>query len=181
MANPALIAGDGGATTTTCRFLADAPRQPRTVDAWKAFAGELATALRGLETDEWLVLSLRGRNRFVQFMDQGRAGLRAETVSDFYLADDDHLTEQDREQLLALGWSAPTNLPDEFGHRPDGSPNYFVDLVNPVPLAEVALLAVNTLVAVHGAVHPSALEYSTGGEGNVSIRFPNLGIRRARG
>ena len=88
------------------------------------------------------------------------------------------LSERDRELLLGLGWDAPTNLPDEFGHRPDGSPNYYLDLANPVPLDEFAILAVNTLASVYGAEHPNALEYSTGSERNTSIRFPNLGIRR---
>lgn len=161
-------------------FLAGAPRQARAVDAWKRFAHELASALRGLEEDEWLVLSLKHRNRFVQFMNQGGAGFRAEAVSDFYLEDGDHLSEHDRGALLELGWDAPTDLPDEFGHRPDESPNYFLDLANPVPLEELALLAVNTLVHVHGAEHPNVLEYSTGSEDKASIRLPNLGIRRAR-
>jgi hypothetical protein len=161
------------------RLLADAPRQPLTADAWKHFAHELAIALRGLEEDEWLVLSHKKRNRFDQFMHQGGAGIRAEAVSDFYLGDGDRLSERDHELLLELGWDAPTNLPDEFGRRPDGSPNYLVDLANPVPLDELAILAVNTLASVYGAEHPNALEYSTGSEHNASIRFPNLGIRRA--
>lgn len=161
-------------------FLADAPRQPRTADAWKHFAFELANSLRALDEDEWLVLSLKRRNRFVQFMNQGGAGYRAESVSDFYLDDGDQLSESDRARLLDLGWEAPTNLPDEFGYRPDGSPNYFLDLANPVPLEELAVLAVNTLMLVHGAHHPNSLQYSTGSSSNGSIRFPNLGIRRAR-
>ena len=161
-------------------FLADAPRQAPTVEAWKCFAHELANALRALEEDEWLILSLKHRNRFVQVMNQGGAGFRAEAVSDFYLDDGDHLSEHDHGALLELGWDAPTNLPDEFGHRPDGSPNFFLDLGHPVPLDELALLAVNTLLHVYGAVHPNALEYSTGSVDNASIRFPSLGIRRAR-
>ena len=77
-------------------FLADAPRQARTDEAWSRFAVELARALRGLAEDEWLVLSLKRRNRFVQVMNQGGAGFRAEAVSDFSLADTDHLSEHDR-------------------------------------------------------------------------------------
>jgi len=162
------------------RFLRDAPRQLRTADAWKLFTCELATAMRELEEDEWLVLSDKTRNRFVQFMNQGGAGWRAEAVSDFYLEDGDRLSEDDHAALLALGWSAPTRLPDEFGHHPDGSPNYFVDLANPVPLEELAALAVSTLAGAHRVGHPNDLEYATGGRGNVAIRLPNLGIRRAR-
>jgi hypothetical protein len=142
------------------------------------FAHELVLALRGLEEDEWLVLSLKRRNRFVQFMNQGGAGFRVEAVSDYFLNDDDRLSEADRALLLEMGWSPPTNLPDEFGHKPDGSPNYFLDLANPVPLYDLTALAVNTLNDVHGATHPNSLEYSTGSGANTSIRFPNLGIRR---
>ncbi len=163
---------------TLPRFLADAPRQLTCLDAWKHFAHELSVALRGLEEDEWLVLSAKKRNRFVQLMNQG-CGFRAETISDFYLDDGDRLTEEDRISLLQLGWEAPTNLPDEFGFRPDGSPNYFLDLANPVPLDELAALAVSTLADVHRVQHPNLLEYSTGGGNNNSIRFPNLGIRPA--
>ena len=169
----------GGANDLAPHFLADAPRQALTIDAWKRFACELANALRGLEEDEWLILSLKRRNRFVQFMNQGGAGFRAEAVSDFYLEDGDHLSEHDHGALLGLGWDAPTNLPDELGYRPDGSPNYFLDLANPVPLDELALLAANTLLHVYGAEHPNALEYSTGSQDRTLIRFPNLGIRRA--
>ena len=161
------------------RFPDDAPRQPKTRDAWMRFAHELVLALRGLEEDEWLVLSLKRRNRFVQFMNQGGAGFRVETVSDFFLNDDDRLSEADRALLLEMGWGPPSNLPDEFGHKPDGSPNYFLDLANPVPLYDLAALAVNTLNDVHGATHPNSLEYTTGSSANTSIRFPNLGIRRA--
>ena len=170
----------GNVDDPVLHFLADAPRQVLTIDAWKRFAGELANALRGLEEDEWLILSLKRRNRFVQFMNQGGAGFRAEAVSDFYLADGDQLSEHDHGVLLELGWGAPTNLPDELGYRPDGSPNYFLDLANPVPLDELAQLAVNTLLHVYGAEHPNALEYSTGSQDRTFIRFPNLGIRRAQ-
>lgn len=184
-AAPRLAKGDGHSTRALAqhnvvlsRFLANAPRQASCLDAWTHFAHELAVALRGLEEDEWLVLSAKKRNRYVQFMNQG-CGFRAETVSDFYLADDDRLTAEDRMLLLQLGWDAPTNLPDEFGCLPDGSPNYFVDLANPVPLEELAALAVSTLADVHRLQHPNALEYSAEGGTNRSIRFPNLGIRRA--
>jgi hypothetical protein len=161
-------------------FLAHAPRQLKTAEAWKRFEHELAQALAGLEEDEWLVLSLKERPRFVQFMNQGGAGARAETVSDFYLDEGAQLSEGERARLLRLGWSAPTNLPDAFGYQPDGSPNYFADLANPVPWDELAMLAVATLKAVHGAAHPNVLEYTTGSRNGASPRFPNLGIRRGR-
>ncbi len=131
--------------------LVSAPRQPSTLDAWKEFSGRLLGALQGLEEDEWLVLNVKGTNRYVQFMAQGSYGMRAESVSDFYLAEDEHLDEDDYKALIKLGWHAPTNLPDQFGYDPDGSPNYFLDLAQPVPLDDVAILGVLTLSNVHGA------------------------------
>ena len=162
------------------QLLKGAPRQPRTDDAWKGFTHELSVALAGLEEDERLIILIKNTNRFVQFAHQGTAGMRVEAVSGFYLPDQQALEEQDHALVLKLGWGAPTNLPDEFGHRPDGSPNYFLDLAQPVPLAVVAMLAVNTLRSVFKAEHPGLLEYTTGSETNQSIRFPNLGIRRQR-
>jgi hypothetical protein len=164
----------------TPRFLAGARRQPTAANAWAQFTKALAGALDELEEDEWLVLAKKGSNRFVQFMNQGDSGFRAESVSDFYLGDDERLSECDRRTLLDLGWDAPTRLPDAFGHAPDGSPNYFLDLAPPIPLLELAALAVTTLIRVHGAWHPNELEYSTGSRDRRSIRFPGLRIRRAR-
>ena len=44
---------------------------------------------------EYLILQVKGSNRYVQFMDQGRYGMRMETVSDYYLPEGDHLSEED--------------------------------------------------------------------------------------
>lgn len=178
VSNP-LPAGDAGVTRLAIRrFLADAPRQPRADEAWHRLSGALADALRSLQEDEWLVLSAKDSRRFVQCMCQGSAGFRAESVSDFYLPDGAHLSAADRERLLALGWEAPTRLPDAFGHDPDGSPNYFLDLAPPVPLDELAQLLVVTLVGIHGVEHPGGLEYATGGPQGRDIRLPQLGLRR---
>lgn len=156
----------------------DAPRQPLARDAWKEFADRLVPALIGLEEDEYLVLSIKNSNRFVQFMDQGRYGVRVEAVSDYYLPDGEHLSEQDYDRLMKLGWSAPTNLPDQFGHEPDGSPNYYIDLDRPVSYPDIAVLAVLTLANVYGAGHPGQLEYDAHSVDGTSIRFPHLPIRR---
>jgi hypothetical protein len=155
-----------------------APKQDSSPEAWSRFADRLVNALVGLEEDEYLVLSLKGTNRYVQFMDQGAYGMRVEAVSDYYLPEDEHLTEKDYAALMKLGWNAPTNLPDQFGHKPDGSPNYFLDLARPVPYPDVAVLAILTLTNVHGATHPGQLEYDAKSTDGASIRFPHLPIRR---
>ena len=155
-----------------------APKQPLAKDAWSQFAERLIPALVGLEEDEFLVLTVKGGNRFVQFMDQGGYGLRMEAVSDYYLPEDEHLTEDDYATLRKLGWKAPTTLPDAFGHEADGSPNYHLDLARPVPYDDVAILAVMTLANVYGARHPGNLEYDARSVEGASIRFPHLPIRR---
>lgn len=94
-------------------------------------------ALAALEEDEHLLLQVKGTNRYVQFMDQGGYGMRAETVSDYYL-----------------------------------------DLARPLPLEDVAVMAVLTLIHVHRASHPGELEYEARSSGGMSIRFPHLIIRR---
>lgn len=160
--------------------LASAPRQPLTSEAWKEFADHLMTALIGLEEDEYLILQVKGSNRYVQFMDQGRYGMRMETVSDYYLPEDDHLTEEDYRLLMTLGWHAPTQVPGTAGHDPDGSPNYYLDLAHPVPIPDMAVMAVMTLANVHGAGHPGGLQYDARSTEGMSIRFPHLPIRRRR-
>lgn len=158
--------------------LHSAARQPVTPEAWRQFADRLLVALCALEEDEFLVLQVKGTDRYVQFMDQGAFGLRAESVSDFYLSDGDHLGEEDYRALMNLGWHAPTRLPEFFGHDFDGSSNYYVDLARPVSVEDVAVMAVLTLIHVHRAGHPGRLEYDARSLAGLSIRLPTLGIRR---
>jgi len=149
--------------------------QPTAKRAWVDFTDNLAVALEALDEDEWLILSVKNSNRFVQFAAQGSRGMRAEATSDFYLPEDQHLTQEQYTMLLEIGWNAPTNLPDQLelgGLKPDGSPNYFLDVARPVPFDLMANLAVITLEVVFGAGSPGRLEYEASGDNNVSIRFP---------
>ena len=52
---------------------------------WPAFAKKLTTVLRTLKDDEFLILSEKGTNHFVQFSEQGEDGMRVETTSNAYL------------------------------------------------------------------------------------------------
>jgi hypothetical protein len=154
--------------------------QPRADEAWSRFTEQLCEAIGALEEDEFLIVSIKRSNRFVQFAGQGRFGMRAEATSNFYLPERESLGDAQHASLLGLGWCAPTNLPDEIEpgpHRPDGSPNYFLDVAAPVPFDMLAIIAVETLTGVYGALHPLELEYTAFSEGGTSIRFPALGIR----
>jgi hypothetical protein len=107
--------------------------------------------------------------------------MRVEAISNLYLPEDKHLTPEQSARMLELRWNGPTALPDELepgGMKADGSPNYFLDVARPVPYDVLAQLATATLRDVFGAPHPGGLEYQGLGTGNLSIRFPNLGIRR---
>lgn len=158
--------------------------QPPAKVAWRHFAGRLSEAIGALEEDEYLIVLVKRSNHFVQFAAQGACGMRAEAVSNYYLPEPDSLSEAQHAALLALGWRAPTNLPEGLAaswHRPDGSSNYFLDLAPPVNHAALALLAVATFVQVLDAAHPGELEYQAFSEDGASIRFPSLAIRRASG
>jgi hypothetical protein len=163
------------------RLLEGAPRQPAAEEAWKDFTLRLAAALAALEEDEYLLLQVKGTSRYVQLMDQGAFGLRVESVSDYYLPEGEHLGVEDLRTLLGLGWRAPTQVPGTSREDADGSPNYHIDLARPVPLEEVAAVVVLTLRHVHRAGHPGMLEYEARSTGGVSIRFPQLMVRRRVG
>jgi len=155
------------------------PNQKRLYEAWTDFGFRLMQALVALGEDEYLIISLKGSNRFVQFAGQGGHGMRVETVSNFYLPESERLGEVQHDLLLKLGWNAPCNLPDEFGHEPVGSPNYFLDLPQPVDFGSVASLAANTLLGPLDADHPLDLEYRSFAESGEGIRWPTLKLRRA--
>lgn len=58
--------------------------QMSTEEAWEHFAQELSVALADFEEDEHLIVSRKNSNYYVQLVDQGSFGMRAEAVSDAY-------------------------------------------------------------------------------------------------
>ena len=114
---------------------------------WDEFERLLAEALETMG-EEFLVIDFHGTGRYVQFANVPGTGLCVETVSDRYLKGD-RLGGESVAALVALGWSAP-------GKRP----NFFCDFPAPVAWQKAAHLAARTLVEVHGASEPSALEYN---------------------
>lgn len=146
--------------------------------AWLSFTEALAEVLAVLQEDQFLVVSLKRSRRFVQFAAEGAAGLRVEATSNAFLPRADRLTDADHERLADLGWHPPTGSPEEVtpDRDPDGSPNWFCDLDVPVPFADVARLAVATLVEVLGASHPGALEYEAFDADGREILLPTLGL-----
>ena len=160
------------------------PASPTAHAAWHTFECGLANALAELKEDEFLFVSPKRGPLFVQFLDQGVHGLRAEAVSNVYLDEDAQLSPAACTRLVALGWHAPTSGSDE-GDGPwptdiDGSSNFFLDAPPPVPYSVLAKLAVGTLREVYRTGHPGGLHYAAGSleDASASLRFPALGLKR---
>lgn len=137
--------------------------------AWPAFESKLAEALAVLEEDQYLVISEKRGEAYVQFAGQGSFGVRAECVSNNYLDEAHALRAGQMTALERIGWSAPTGTPAEASpkRQPEGSPNFFRDFGWPVPYDAVARMAVRSLAGVF------AFDKS-----KRSILIPTLGLMR---
>lgn len=147
--------------------------------AWPAFSVKLAVALEKLEEDQYLILTVKNSNRYVQFAAQGSFGLRAETTSNSYLAKLEKLNKKQITALIDLGWSAPTGSPSKAtqSNDPDGSPNFFVEFSTPFSSKKVAELAVKTLTGVLRVPHPGSLQYQAFDYQGEEIALPELGLK----
>lgn len=143
---------------------------------WGPFASRLSEALAVLGEDEYLVLSEKQGQYFVQFAAQGPYGLRVEAVSDRFLDASAQYDEAQRSRLRELHWAEPTEDPD----HPDGSPNYWREFELPVAFDEAATLTVDTLVSVHGVRHPGQLRYRAFDQDGREILLPTLRISQER-
>ena len=158
------------------------PPAPSLGRDWQPFADRLAAALATLREDQNLILAVEHRQRFVQFAGSGASGLRAESVSNAYLAETNQLSADQVAALISAGWRSPTHAPDasKAEKDPAGSPNLFADFDAPVSFDEVADLAVRTLAQVFEASHPDLLEYDAFDTKGSQISFPGLCRRRAQ-
>jgi hypothetical protein len=145
---------------------------------WERFTRDLALCLADLSEDEFLVLSSKRLDYYVQFSAQGQFGMRAEATSNSYLdpakallSTDDYLA------MEQLGWKLPTKPPNSVPD-PDGSPNFFTGSSTPVDFASLAELAVQTLRRVYQIHHPGLLQYKSFSRTGTQTRFPTLRIKR---
>src|ERR1700674_4535624 len=150
--------------------------------AWPPFAKKLAGVLEKLEEDQYLVLSVKGSHRFVQFAAQGSFGMRVETTSNSYLGKPERLNKRQISSLIDVGWHAPTGSPTKSTPKkdPDGSPNFFVDFPAPVAFDAVMNLTVRTLAEILGVPHPGSLEYESFDVEGKAIALPELGLKVAK-
>lgn len=147
--------------------------------AWAPFAHKLAATLEKLEEDQYLILSTKNSDRFIQFAAQGSFGIRIETASNSYLDGPEQLYEEQVATLIDAGWERPSGAPAESTPEgdPDGSPNFFVDFPAPVSFESVANLTVRTLSEILRVPHPGSLQYLAFDDDNQAIALPELGLK----
>ena len=147
--------------------------------AWAPFAHKLAATLEKLEEDQYLILSVKHSDRFIQFAGQGSFGIRIETASNSYLDGPEQLYEEQVVTLIEAGWERPSGAPTESTHEsdPDGSPNFFVDFPAPVSYESVANLTVRTFSEILRVPHPGSLQYLAFDDDNQAIALPELGLK----
>ncbi len=148
--------------------------------AWQRLTRRLAEALELLEEGLFLVLSVRGRHRFVQFAGAGEDGLRAECVANQYLAVGDRLSAANHRALRKLGWRAPSRRAVGTGSvgDEDGSPNWLRVFPEPVDVDAAAELAVRTFTEVYGVEKVDALQYEAFEADGGRIYFHGLPVPR---
>ena len=156
--------------------------QRRISVAWPPFEQKLAAVLARLEEDQYLVISVKGTNRYVQFAGQGSFGMRVETTSNNYLSKPDQLDAEQVAALLEAGWNGPTSDSDAATpeNDPDGSPNFFVEFAVPVPFESVARLTIQTLASILRVPHPLSLEYKAFEREGAALTLPELGLKQTK-
>jgi len=146
--------------------------------AWQPFAQKLALALETLIEDQYLVISRKGTNEFVQFAAEGSWGLRMESTSNHYRLPDAQLNDEQTKALVGMGWQLPTHDQDADDLNPDGSANFYRDCARPLDFSELAAIAVATFTGVMSIAHPSRLEYEAFDRDGEAIAMPDLGLKR---
>jgi hypothetical protein len=165
------------------QFRNDDVGEPTSVPpSWEELKASLEGCLRDLGDEEFLVLSYKKVNYYVQFAGSTSNGMRAEAASNAFIQPQAARLGAAQEKLMAsLGWHHPTgSTSDSGGDDVDGSPNFFLDTPHPVDFAELAQLAIQTLRQVFSIPSPRDLQYEAFHNEGADIRFPTLRIARVR-
>jgi hypothetical protein len=149
--------------------------------SWASLTQSLAQGIGRMNADQYLILDVvdtgdgngEPSGYYVQFASGGDDGVRAEAVSNRYLADRWKLPEKTAELLFQLGWTAP----DPEGQK-GGNVNFHRSWPSPAPTAEIAQLAVSTLRRAYGVGSMDQLEYRYFEKGGAELELADLGLRR---
>ena len=78
-------------------------------EEWERFKGNLAMCIADLSEDEYLIVSSKRANYFVQFASQGQFGMRIEATSNVYINRPEAVLSAETYSTMAgIGWRAPT-------------------------------------------------------------------------
>lgn len=152
--------------------------------AWHQFESDLALCAGNLDEDDYLIIAYKRANYFVQFAAQGTFGIRAEAACNACIQPPEAaLSVDDYKRMRTLGWNGATETFEDNAspaRDPDGSPNFFIDVAEPVDFAALAKLTVQTLRMVYHIGHPGELQYSAFSQDGTQIRFPTLRIKHRK-
>ncbi len=150
------------------------------IPIWLDQAERLARVLEQMQDGEFLIISLKNSNRYVQFSAQGARGFRVESTCNAFLKTADQLGPQALRKLAALGWRQPTGELRQATPMkdPEGSPNFFQNFEVRNGYAAMAELTVRTLREVHRAPSPIFLEYYAFDERGNQLSYDELWITR---
>jgi hypothetical protein len=146
-------------------------RPTQRASEWLTLRGGLVAALGCLEDGHYLILQSRDEiGYYVQFA-AGVDGPRAEAVSNKFLEGWKRLDAIAEARLRRIGWRPPTDIGD-------GPVNWWRQFDDPVPVGDVADLAVATLVKAYDVPRPSRLVYRAFSRQGEEILLPGLGVDR---
>lgn len=148
---------------------------------WGIFSERLTSVLAKLKEDQYLIISAKNGNRYVQFACQGAWGMRAEVTSNHFLEGSDKLKRREMSWLRSHGWNAPTGSANKATPKrdPNGSPNYYIDFPAPLAVVEIAKVGVEALVHALEIRHPSSLVYQSFDDSHKMLCFEELGLKPA--
>jgi hypothetical protein len=162
------------------------PSPPRS--SWPTLTHRLADVLTDINDGDFLIISRRDINHYVQVAGAGPAGWHAEAASNTYIEPPSAvLTVEQYEQLEAMGWQRANALPPELvvanadANAPHtGSPNFHARWAPNTSTLAMARVLTNTLRDVYRVPSPSDLVYKAFVGWGPEIRFPTLGLPRDR-
>jgi hypothetical protein len=150
-------------------------QQPSAEQEWERFTDDLIVCLADLQEDEFLILSAKkAKYYYVQFAAQGKFGMRAEASDNFYIPPEAQLSADDYAAMVSLGWRIPSAADPDA----ESTPNFYLDLRNPVDIESLVQLATRTLRRTYKVKHPGTLQYKAFASNGMQIRFPTLRLKR---
>ncbi len=149
---------------------------------WRSLSRAVAISLANLEEGDFLIISHRRLNYYVQVAGQGEHGLRVEAVSNTYIEPPSAaLTTEQYARMRTLGWHRATEHPPELKKRRrkvDGSPNFYRQAAVSEDVQGVADVMIRTLQEVYDIATPTLLQYQAFNRTLGAFKCPELPIAR---